>query len=205
MGPLEADKPWDIRAVAGVARFLKRFFALVVKEQQAGHDRVVNPTLTKKLHQTIQKITADVPALKFNTAIAALMEFANAWEEAQRSTTWLGVEGTESMVRLLAPFAPFLAEELWQKYLAAPTQSSVHLQAWPEFDTALAAEESVVLGVQVNGKIRGELSVAMTDLGDTELILDQAKSLVSVQPWLAGKKLIKQIYIPGKIISLVVG
>ncbi len=205
MGPLESDKPWDIRAVAGVSRFLKRFFALVLKEREAGEGRVVSLDLSKKLHQTIRKVTSDIPGLKFNTAIAAMMELANTWEARQRAGEWLGQVGCDQVVRLLAPFAPFLAEELWQKYLAKPTETSIHLQAWPEFDQGLAAEDSIILGVQVNGKVRGELSVAITDLGDAPVILAEAKALTSVVPWLVGKKLIREIYIPGKIISLVVG
>lgn len=204
MGPLESDKPWDIRAVAGVARFLRRFYGLVLREHLAGTKRTINQDLTKKLHQTIRKVTTDVPSLKFNTAIAAMMELTNAWEDAERGGEWLGEQGVQQAIKLLAPFAPFLAEELWQKHLSKPQDTTIHLESWPSFDEALAAEEAIVVGVQVNGKVRGELSIAMSELDDEVGILTQAKTLITVQPWLKDKELVREIYIPGKIISLVV-
>lgn len=204
MGPLESDKPWDTRAVAGVYRFLKRFYTLVVSEHQAGQGRASHQPLVKKLHQTIQKVTTDIPALKFNTAIAAMMELTNVWEQAVQQGNWLGVTECASAVKLLAPFAPFMAEELWQRWLGETKTDSVHLATWPEFDAQLVIEATTTLAIQVNGRLRGEVVLDTAKLNDEAYAVEQAKQVPSVQAWLNNGQIRKTIYIPGKIVSFVV-
>jgi leucyl-tRNA synthetase len=274
MGPLEADKPWDDRAVAGVSRFLRKLYRLAVEEieliaqlwpvmieegpakeaaKDAESDFVDRKALLQKLHQTIKKLSEDLPKLKFNTAIASLMELANLWEKASllRKTASLS-EKTASLsektanepyllltaeellkfLAILAPLAPFISEELygqakyaWQN-IADQTlgeikceldeararrqaleglefAQSIHLTNWPDYDSALAQSEQITLAVQVNGKVRGELTVDRELLDDKTEILTQAKALPALEKWLADQEIVKEIYIPGKIVSLV--
>ena len=207
MGPIEADKPWDVSAVAGVYRFLQRVQRLV--EEAIAKTETVDEQKAKvvrqKLHQTIKKITKDIPELKFNTAIAALMEFINVWEkENQMGSVVLTQEEVASFVQLLAPFAPFLAEELYQRVRKSDEITSIHLSSWPVCDEKLAQSDTFTVAVQVNGKVRGELEIATEEKDNSEKILSTAKSLPVIQPWITDKEVLKEIYIPGKIISIVV-
>jgi leucyl-tRNA synthetase len=207
MGPIEADKPWDVSAVAGVYRFLQRVQRLVEDACTK-----TNPTseqdgkvVRQKLHQTIKKITKDIPELKFNTAIAALMEFCNVWEkENQKGAGTLTQAEVISFVQLLAPFAPFLAEELYQHIVKSTTVKSIHLSNWPQHDETLAQADTIVMAVQINGKVRAELEIEVAEKENAAAILAKAKSQPAVQQWITGKEIVKELYIPGKIISIVV-
>jgi len=202
MGPLEAAKPWDDRAVAGVARFLKRVFAVYQLKVSSQTD----PALARKLHQTLKKVTADIPALKFNTAIAAMMEFLNLWEKTARDSdeTALTSQDLVMFIKMLAPFAPFMAEELYGQLVSVKgtkQYQGVHVQPWPKFDAKLAQEERVAVAVQVDGKLRGQLTVEHGQLEDQTTILVEARKLAGVEKWLKDKQIVKEIYIPGKIVS----
>lgn len=213
MGPLEADKPWSTTAVAGVYRFLNRIHRLgFLPVSDTTVDSESHTELTQKLHQTIKKTTDDIPALKFNTAIAMMMEFVNAWSLAQqeKDTSLLTRQETESFFKIVAPFAPFLAEELWQNLSQAQGKGksrqaqSIHLENWPKYDPNLIVADEVVVAVQVNGKVRGQVIIDSSMISEKQSVLDQAKQVETVQKWLEGKTLKKEIYIPGKIVSLVV-
>lgn len=208
MGPIDADKPWDTRAVAGVYRFLNRTYNLFNSwkskkvgemEDSSSHSQRDADMLQRRFHHTIKKISEDIPKLKYNTAIAAMMELANAWEMSK-------VQPTENEVlsyaKALAPFAPFMAEEIWQEILGQT--DSVHLQSWPVWDETLIQAQEVTIPVQVNGKVRAQLVLGAEAVADQAAVLQQAKNLDKIQPWIAGKQLIKEIYIPGKILNLVV-
>ncbi len=202
MGPLESDAPWDVRAVMGVFKFLQRVNRLCLgaaEAKAAGSEAAV-----RKLHQTIRKVGHDIPALKFNTAIAAMMEFVNAWEEAVKGGGGLSQEQRLMFVRILAPFAPFMAEELYHQLTGAEETNSVHLQPWPQFDAALAREEAVEIGVQVNGKLRGTVEIPADELENEQLVLERSAALEPVAKYLEGKKIKHQIYVPGRIVSFVV-
>lgn len=210
MGSLEADKPWDDRAVQGVARFLNKIYKLfVLTLEGASSKRQSDEQLQRKLHATLKKVTQDLPALKFNTAIAALMEFSNDWQAASsKNKSVLSQEELRIIAKMLAPLAPFLAEELWS---LVGEEFSVHQQSWPEFDPELAAAQTIIIPVQVNGKLRGELELDADELEQmsADEIITKAKQIDSVQKWLVDKKgnplsqLKKEIYVPGKIVSLV--
>jgi len=206
MGPLEADKPWDDRAVQGVSRFLHKFYDLVVTDAQESTGQTPE-SLQRKLHQTIKKVGKDIPQLKFNTAIAAMMELSNEWKSSKVHhgvEVGFNQEALEKIVKMLSPFAPFMAEELWSKL---GQEYSVHQQDWPSFDSELAQEEELVIPVQINGKLRGELQLPVDfaqDAGNKEEILQQAKELATIQKWTQGKKIKKEIFVPGKVVSLVV-
>ena len=211
IGPIEADKPWDVSAVSGNYRFLNRVYELVQTRSLMSNDLeiVVHEGLQRKLHQTIKKVSSDIPALKFNTAIAAMMELINAWEAAVKEARNPGVMSDENVlafIKILAPFAPFMAEELYQEMNKDTNgiSESVHLDTWPEWDEDLAREEQISIPVQVNGRVRGEVIVAHGQVEDKELVLGRAKEVGTVQDYLEGNKLVKEIYVSGKIVSLVV-
>lgn len=204
MGPLEADKPWDDRAVAGVARFLKRIYRLAQLKPSAKTDS----SLSAKLHQTLKKVTEDVPALKFNTAIAAMMEFLNAWEKVAQNGEENGFSKEDLLifVKMLAPFAPFIAEELYAQLSEADSvkqYQGVHVQSWPKFDSKLSQSEQVTLAIQVDGKLRGQIEIDRAQIDDKATIFELAKTNVDVAKWLKSKQVVKEIYVPGRIVNFV--
>lgn len=217
MGPIEADKPWDVSAVAGVFRFLQRLNHLAMKSiehaqngsgkssDKSGKDDAHTQEVQRKLHKTIKKLTSDIPALKFNTAIAALMEFLNVWEKEHKDhVVVLPMQDIVVVAQILAPFAPFLAEELYQQTQKNSEFISVHESAWPVWDDDLVQDESVTIAVQVNGKVRGEITIPSSEIENEEYVISTAKEQESVQKWLENKSVRKAIYIAGKIVSLVV-
>jgi leucyl-tRNA synthetase len=196
MGPLEATKPWKTEGLNGSHRFLKRAWRLLISEEG-------DPTQTqnecsegfrKLLHKTIKKVTEDVENLRFNTAIAAMMELVNAaYKEPQ-----IGCEAAKAFIKLLSPFAPHLTEELWSRYGATKTLA---YESWPEYDENMVQEEQVTLSVQVNGKLRGTIEVGVDSA--REDVLTKARSLETVQRHLEGKDVKKEIFVPGKIVNFV--
>jgi leucyl-tRNA synthetase len=195
MGPIETDKPWDERSVVGVHRFLRRIYDLVVDES----NEETHPEVVAKLHKTIKKVTSDIPELKFNTAIASMMEFINIWESQGGG---LNREDKLKFIQLLAPFAPFATEEMWHKV----NNKTIHLSEWPSYDEGLAKDQEVILPVQVNGKVRDELVISSEELErcSEEEIFEKLAQLERLQKWIEGKEIRKKIYVPGKIINLVV-
>lgn len=216
MGPLESDKPWDTSAVAGVYRFLTRIHRLVTEIVLNDVDAETERSVEQKLHQTIKKVGDDIPQLKFNTAIAALMELMNEIESAQKTIgsknnkSPISVDDAVKLLKLVAPFAPFITDELHQLLLDAirgkdaERPKSVHLEKWPSWDEQLAAEDSVTIAVQVNGKVRAELEVAADSVDQRDEIIASAKEHQKIMPWLEDKEVRKVIYIPGKILNFVV-
>jgi leucine--tRNA ligase len=190
MGDYASAAPWNDSSVKGCRRFLERVFAL--------QDIVVPETvkaLEAPLHKTIKKVSSDIEEQKFNTAIAALMTFMN---EVGREKQ-IGREQLLSFVKLLNPFAPHIAEEIYQ---AQGGEGSLQLASWPEHDEAKTVDESIEIGVQVNGKLRATVTIP-TDC-EKEEALALAKADEKVQASLEGKNLVKEIYVPNKIVNLVV-
>jgi len=195
MGPLEATKPWNMQGVEGIYRFLGRVWRLFCTEdgQLLVDDSLPDAKLVKALHQTIKKVGGDTAALAFNTAIAQMMIFVNeltAQESRPRAVL-------EPFVLVLAPYAPHLAEELWQK-LGHP--QTLTCEPWPKFDPALLVENTVTIVVQVNGKVRTRLDVPV-QIGKDELE-KLALAHADVQAFLAGKTIQKVIVIPGKLVNI---
>ena len=201
MGPLEQVKPWNTRSVDGVHRFLARAYRLLLDRdtgalRDAVTDAEATPEGLRTLHATIRKVTDDVEALRFNTAIAAMMEFVNAatkWDTVPRSVA-------EPFVLLLAPFAPHLAEELWQALGHADTLAYA---PWPEAEERFLVQDTVSIAVQVNGKLRGTVQVAAD--ADRDAILATAKAEPNVARYLEGATVRKEIVVPGRLVNLVVG
>jgi leucyl-tRNA synthetase len=156
--------------------------------------------LRRVTHQTIQKVTADYEKFRFNTMIAALMEFTNTLIAARDSAVYgtaAWKEAIEALLLMLAPACPHIAEELW---VSTGHPYSVHQQAWPTFDPALAAEESITLVVQINGKVRDKIEVPAS-IGEAE-----AKRLALTSEraakWIEGKQVANVLYVPGKLVSI---
>jgi leucyl-tRNA synthetase len=200
MAPFENNTVWEEEGINGARRFVERVWRLAATV--AASQPIDKPTskLTNTLHRTIRRVTADVEAFKFNTAVAALMECLNemsAHHQTHGVTAELAAT-TRTFVLLLAPFAPFVAEELWER-LGGPY--SVHQQAWPTWDEAQAAEEIVTLVVQVDGRVRGRLSVP-AGIGEEEA-RRQALACDSVRRQLEGRRVARVVYVPGRLVNIV--
>ena len=193
MGPLQAVKPWSTKGVEGVYRFLKRICRMVTETPLC--EDALTPAQNKLLHATIRKVTEDTDSLNFNTAISQMMIFLNEFSKLEK----LPRSAAEIFVKLLAPYAPHLAEELWE-FLgkAAP----VSLAQWPEFDEKLLVEDEVEILVQVNGKPRGR--VMMSASADAAEMEEKAKADEAVAKQIEGKQIVKVICVPKRLVNLVV-
>lgn len=194
MGPLDEMKAWNTASVVGLRRFLERVWRLQSKVQSP-NSKVENRNLESILHKTIKKVTEDIEGLKFNTAISALMILLNEMEKAED----IPLARYEVFLVLLSPFAPHMAEELWH---LLGEKKPIFLAPWPTYDPKKIVDDMVTIAVQVNGKVRATLSVAND--ADEATVKAQALADPKVQTHLAGKTLRKAIYVPGKILSLVV-
>ncbi len=196
--PPTKELEWSDKSVEGCSRFLNRVKRLVEeKSKDQSSKSKINPKsqdqITKKLHQTIKAVTEDIERFSFNTAIARLMELTNIIQETDPESCVLS-----QLLILLAPFAPFTTEELWQKL---GNKDSVHSQPWPTFDPKLIVETEITLPVQVNGKLRDTIKV-VSDTSEAE-IKDMAQKAEKVQKFLEGKTIHKIIYVPKRMVNIV--
>eukprot|EP00467_Chlorarachnion_reptans_P001047 CAMPEP_0114516212 /NCGR_PEP_ID=MMETSP0109-20121206/17207_1 /TAXON_ID=29199 /ORGANISM="Chlorarachnion reptans, Strain CCCM449" /LENGTH=902 /DNA_ID=CAMNT_0001696585 /DNA_START=260 /DNA_END=2968 /DNA_ORIENTATION=- len=202
MGPLEATKPWQTEQVSGVVRFRDKVFGIAtyphiedIKEDD------MDPDVLKSMHKTIKKVTMDIESLSFNTAISALMVFVNTLQQKMKNEgNPLPRKAVEALVLMASPFAPHLGEECWEK-LGYP--DSLAYTSWPEYDEKLCVDSTVKIGVQVNGKVRGEIEIEKDATEDAAK--EKALSLPRVAELTSGKDIKKFIYRPGKIVNVVVG
>ncbi|HEY7673551.1 MAG TPA: leucine--tRNA ligase [Gammaproteobacteria bacterium] len=200
MGPLEQVKPWSTRSVDGTHRFLNRVWRLIVDERRDGlaetlADRAPTAEELRLLHQTIATVSEDIEALRFNTAISALMELTNA------AYKWGSLPKTlaEPLVLLLAPLAPHMAEELWQRLGHA---ASLAYEPWPSYEPKYLVTATLEIPVQINGKMRGRIEVPSD--ADEQQVIELARADETVLRYLEGKELKRAIYVPGRIVNLVV-
>jgi leucyl-tRNA synthetase len=219
--PPDRDLDWQDSGIEGIQRFLGRVYRFVVRNARRDHPEWRKPLPTdlppaaravqRKLHQTIKRVSDDFQGRwHFNTCISAIMELVNALyayeESAARASdgggaahTSLLAEVQHSLVLLLAPFAPYLAHELWEmlgendNLLKAP---------WPKFDAELAKEEELEIPVQINGKLRSRVIVPADASEST--VLERVLGDDKVKAALAGKQIVKKIYVPGKLVNIVV-
>ncbi len=199
LGPLERDKPWNTKGIEGVRRFLDRTWRLFCDEEDELSNQVqdVQPDeeLLRLLHKTIHAVTAMTEDLRFNTAISQMMVFVN--EVTGRRARPLAV--LEPFVLLLAPYAPHLAEELWSKL---GHEETLTYASWPTYDERYLVEDLITVVVQVNGKVRDQLEVAAD--ADPEDVKAAALASAKIRKWTEGKQIVKTIYVPGKLVSVVV-
>ena len=226
MGPLQETKPWNTRGVEGVYRFLGRVWRMFVDEQSyeefeqnltaqpergeefleavrlsaAIRDVAATPVQAKTLHACIKKVTEDLDGMRFNTAISAMMMFVNeamTWEVKPAGSL-------RSFIQLLAPFAPHISEELWDKLHRhlGQTAPSLSYEPWPKFDPTLLVESELEIPVSVNGKMRDVIRVAAD--ADSATLEAAAKAADKVKPFLEGKTIKKVIVVPKKMVNLVV-
>ena len=203
LGPLEAMKPWNTKGIEGIARFLRKLWRLILIDNEATlspkvdikNQSKLDPETDRLLHQTIQKVSHDYENLGFNTAISQLMILLNQLSKVET----LPKEVLETFLVLIAPLAPHIAEELWQNLGNA---HSISEASWPEVDTDKLKSESVKIIFQVNGKYRGDAQVAKEH--SKESVIELAKNHERVIAQISGKEIIKEIYVPNKIVNLVV-
>ncbi|MFA6414650.1 MAG: class I tRNA ligase family protein [Candidatus Paceibacterota bacterium] len=190
MGPFENTTAWSTASIAGTARFVDRLWQI--------QDRVAPesvPALETLLHETIRKVTSDIETFKFNTAVSQMMIFLNAVEKEGT----IGKEQWSMYLRVLAPFAPHVTEELWERM---GEMSSIHLASWPAYDEALLVSSEKEVTVQVNGKRRGAVTLAVD--ASQETAVTEALKLPAVVAALGGKEQKRVVFVPGKILNLVV-
>ncbi|ADN01359.1 leucine--tRNA ligase [Spirochaeta thermophila] len=192
MGPLEATKPWSTKGLVGVHRFLNRVWDISEREIT---DEEPDPDLLKLLHKTIKKVTEDTEHLRFNTAIAQMMTYINEIYKLERVPRSLW----EPFVLIIAPYAPHIAEEMWEKL---GHEGSLAYHPWPTYDEALTIDEVVTVVIQVNGKVRARIEVPR-DLPKEELE-KRALSHERIRQWIDGKEMKKVITVPNKIVNIVV-
>ncbi|MEX0593287.1 MAG: class I tRNA ligase family protein, partial [Balneolaceae bacterium] len=202
MGPLEQVKPWSTKGVEGVYRFLNRVWRLYVDEESGDlverlTDQEPERHQLKILHECISKVTEDIEEMRFNTAISALMIFvneANQWNVFPKQVA-------EPYLLLLAPFAPHIAEELWNRL---GHKESLATTEWPDWNKEFLKSESILYPVQINGKMRGDIEVPAEKAQDKEFVLEKAKEHENVARYLNEGELVKEIFVPNRIVNLVI-
>ena len=190
MGPFDEGGDWNDKGITGVDRFLKRSFRLICNQECLKHDTDDSYVL----HSTIQFVTKSLNDMKFNTSLSKLMEFVNHFYEKG-----LDIHYKEVFIKLLSPFAPHLAEEMWEK---TGFKETVFNEKWPKFDIQETMRNEIDIAIQVNGKLRGSIKVDNSEI--KENIIALAKKQNNVVSHIEGKDIIKEIYIKGKIINFVV-
>lgn len=195
MGPIEAEKPWTDEGINGVYRFLKKVWGLFEIQDKIS-DTNCDPKLTQLLHKTIKGVTDDMERLAYNTAISKMMEFINA---VYRSDCSLKKEDMEKFILLLAPQAPHIAEEMWEML---GHDTSLAYEKWPSYDESLLQEDTQNIVIQVLGKKRDVICVPK-DISK-EVLIEEAKKSEKVKSFLQDKKIIKEIYVPNKLVNFVV-
>jgi leucyl-tRNA synthetase len=219
MGPFDQAISWSEESVEGCYRLVGKLWRAFNENVSS---KATDKVLKTKLHQTIKKVDEDIQNLKFNTIISSIMEFFNMWN----SVGDLNVADAKLFCTLLAPFTPHLAEEVWQilkghmvkqsKGLKTNKQSrfpiyhipytiyqSVHSQPWPTYNPKLIIEDTVIIPIQVNGKLRATIEIDKEKETNKEYVLSISKDNDKIQKWLASSKVAREIYIKGKLVNFV--
>ncbi|MFR1759666.1 MAG: class I tRNA ligase family protein, partial [Christensenellaceae bacterium] len=192
MGAFDQPIPWSTQGVAGCRRFLDRVWRL---QQMLLPEAGYRPAMVGRMHRAIRKVSEDFEAMKFNTAIAAMMELVNAFYSENAVTR----DEYKTLLTLLSPVAPHICEEIWERLGG---EGMICQQSWPAYDPALCVEDEVEIPVQVNGKVRARMTVSRSAAQDE--IRDKALAEPRVAESMAGKTMVKCIVVPGKIVNIVV-
>ncbi len=197
MGPFTQGGDWNDKGITGISRFVQKFWKAI----QTPSVRHLSPELERLLHRTIKRVTTDIEALQFNTALAGLMEFVNA-----ATKEGLDDKSKKSLIPLIAPMAPHLAEELWTQLHGIDVKNkaweSIFDQSWPKFKEALIHEEKINLVIQVNGKVRAMVQTEKSI--SKEEAFQLAHDQENVQRHIEGKKVLKEIFVPEKLVNFVI-
>ena len=198
MGPFEQAIFWSSQGVKGTRRFLEKAWRLSLACAKKPKSSV---EARRQIHKLNKKISEDLKQMKFNTAVAAFMEFVNVAQEHQNE---IGQDVVKRFLILLAPFAPHITEELWSSFAKASKdkQKSIHQQPWPKYDPKLIKKETFNLIIQINGRVRDKIE-APTGISEEE-VKDIALSRDAVKKWVERKQVRKIIFIPGRLINIVV-
>jgi leucyl-tRNA synthetase len=203
IGPWEQGGEWFDTGISGISRWLNRVWNLILEAYESKTiDAIETKNLERFMHQTIRRITNDMDRLHLNTMIAGLMEYTNYLNKVKENGSVSASDwkrSIETLVILLAPTAPHMTEELWHRI---GHNNSIHNQSWPAWDEELAKEDEITLVVQVNGKLRDRLTAPVS------ISEEEAKKLAQgsekIQPFIQGKQVINVIYVPGKLVNIVV-
>lgn len=206
IAPYDQDTSWNTHGVPGTYRFLNRVWTLV-QEYLESSEGTIAESVAKNInivaHKTVKKVTEDMASLSFNTSVAAMMELTNelylikAKVPITKSDAWK--YAFESLIQILAPFAPYIAEELWHQL---GNQDSVHIGHWPTYDESLLLQDSITIAVQVNGKVRAQIETAADASKEDAIAAGLADA--NVQKYLENKEPAKTIYVPGRILNFVI-
>lgn len=221
IGPFDQAAAWNEGGVIGVRKFLEKVwnYSIGCVSTYKKFDVTGDKKLLKMLHKTIKKVSDDITSFKFNTAVSALMSFVNYLRAENITETKHNISGTklnvrktetmekilskkefEQFLRMLAPFAPHLTEEIWEKL---GYSESIHREKWPSFEENLTRDETIILAISVNGKLRDTISVT-ADIPKDEAV-KLARESEKIQKWLEGKEIRKEIFVPGRMVNLVIG
>jgi len=192
MGPLEASKPWSSAGVEGARKFIERVWRIMTSDSVKD---IENKNLERPYHHMVKKVTNDFESLSFNTAISEMMIFINA---AYKEDT-LPLEYAKGFIKLLNPIAPHVTEELWN---ILGEKDTIAFAEWPKYDESKIVEDEKTIGIQVNGKLRGEVTISLNE--DEDSIKEKALSNEKVARFIEEKEIVKVIVIPGKIVNVVV-
>jgi leucyl-tRNA synthetase len=202
IGPWDQGGPWAPNGVNGLSNWLGRVWTIFLEQPDNSSETFSIADLEFAIHSALKKVTEDTENFKFNTSIAAMMELTNTLAKARRSSVYGTLEWLETLRILnlmLAPYAPHMAEELWAR---TGHTSSVHLETWPKFDASKIVRDTFELVVQVSGKVRGKIE-AQVGASQADLIA-LARGIANVAAFVDGKEIVKEIYVPGKLLNIVV-
>ena len=192
IGPFDSQLPWSTDGIVGSRRFIERVWRL---QEKLSEDKKAEYSYEQTLHKTIKKVGEDIESFNFNTAISAMMILVNEMEKSRA----VHKKHFEKLLQILSPFAPHMTEELWK---TLGNTKMLHEAGWPKFDHKKLVSDMVTIGVQVNGKVRGEVKISK-DNTEAE-VLEMAKANDSIAKWLEGNTIVKVIFVPGRLINIVV-
>ncbi len=192
MGPLEASKPWSQQGVEGARRFIGKVWNFFTEPESIIED--TDNGLKKVYHQTVKKVTQDFETLGFNTAISQMMIFMNAATKEGKCPR----NYAEGFIKMFSCICPHAGEEIWS---ILGHNGTIAFEKWPEFDEEAVKEDTVEIGVQINGKVKGKVEIAVDE--DSQTVIAKAKEIPAVAKAIEGKNIVKEIYVPGRIVNIV--
>lgn len=203
MGPFDSTMAWNEKTLMGVKRFLDRFEKFIGQfTNQSNNETVSSDEVSMIINKTIKGVTEDLEAFKYNTAIAKMMEMLNGLT-VNKSIT-ISIEDIKKILKLLAPLAPYTAEEMWSQIGEVDNTKSIHASLWPVVEEKYLVDKEIKVMVAINGKVRGSILVDNKEINNKDMVLKMAKENNEIIKWLGDKKIVKEIYIPAKMVNLVI-